>query len=160
MPDAEQTGGPKCCALEIGAIWDENGLKARVEKGNVMVPLRLAVLFASCVLVGSGLAQEAKDKAQSRQAAGQGEAEEMLSAVVRVRMKALPGARSNRNLGDSREGTGIVIDDRGHIVTIGYIVIEADSIEITTQDERTLPATLVGYDHASGFGLLRAGARA
>jgi S1-C subfamily serine protease len=123
-----------------------------------MVPLRLAVLFASCVLAGSALAQEAKDKPQSRQAAGQGEAEEMLAAVVRVRMKALPGARSNLNLGENREGTGIVIDDRGHIVTIGYVVIEADSIEITTQDERTLPATLVGYDHASGFGLLRAGA--
>jgi len=37
-------------------------------------------------------------------------------------------------------------------------VIEADSIEITTQDDRTVPATLVGYDHASGFGLLRPGA--
>jgi len=37
-----------------------------------------------------------------------------------------------------------VIDERGHIVTIGYIVIEADSIEITTRDERTVPATLIG----------------
>jgi len=50
-----------------------------------------------------------------------------------------------------------VIDERGHIVTIGYIVIEADSIEITTRDERTVPATLIGYDHASGLGLLRSG---
>src|SRR5712664_3902038 len=87
--------------------------------------------------------------------AGRREAEEMLGAVVRVRMKAIPDARSNTTLGPSREGTGVVIDERGHIVTIGYIVIEADSIEITTQDERTVPATLIGYDHASGFGLLR-----
>src|SRR5437867_13219020 len=79
----------------------------------------------------------------------------MLGAVVRVRMKAIPNARSNTTLGPSREGTGVVIDERGHIVTIGYIVIEADSIEITTRDERTVPATLIGYDHASGFGLLR-----
>ena len=82
--------------------------------------------------------------------------EDMLGAVVRVRMKAIADARSSVSLGDTREGTGVVIDDRGHIVTIGYIVIEADSIEVTTQDNRTLPATLVGYDHASGFGLLRA----
>lgn len=125
-----------------------------------MVPLRLAVLFASCVLVNSGFAQGAKDKlrAPSPEAQVQGEAEEMLGAVVRVKMKAIPNARSNRNLGENREGTGVVIDNRGHIVTIGYIVIEADSIEVTTQNDKTVPATLVGYDHASGFGLLRSGA--
>jgi len=33
------------------------------------------------------------------------EAEEMLAAVVRVRMKAIPNARSNATLGPSREGT-------------------------------------------------------
>ena len=84
------------------------------------------------------------------------ETEEMISAVVRVKMKAISGARSNASLGSARDGTGVVIDDKGHIVTIGYIVIEAESIEVTTQDGRTLPATLVGYDHATGFGLLRA----
>lgn len=96
-------------------------------------------------------------KAQQSEAQVQKEADEMLAAVVRVRMKAIPDARSNANLGQTREGTGVVIDERGHIVTIGYIVIEADSIEVTTQDNKTVPATLVGYDHASGFGLLRPG---
>jgi len=129
-----------------------------------MVPVRTFALFAACLLtVGSGLAQEPKDKphaqkSQQTQAEVEREAEEMLSAVVRVRMKAIPNARSNTTLGPNREGTGVVIDERGHIVTIGYIVIEADSIEITTQDDKTVPATLIGYDHASGFGLLRSGA--
>jgi len=85
----------------------------------------------------------------------QADAEDVLAAVVRIKMTAIANARSNATLGASREGTGVVIDDRGHIVTIGYIVIEADSIEITTQDDRTVPAMLVGYDHASGLGLLR-----
>jgi len=80
----------------------------------------------------------------------------MISAVVRVKMKAIAGARSNASLGSARDGAGVVIDDQGHILTIGYIVIEADSIEVTTHDGRTVPATLVGYDHATGFGLLRA----
>ncbi|OGA04400.1 MAG: hypothetical protein A3I00_09765 [Betaproteobacteria bacterium RIFCSPLOWO2_02_FULL_64_12] len=71
-------------------------------------------------------------------------------------MKAIPEARSNATLGAGREGTGVVIDDRGHVLTIGYIVIEAESIEVTTQDNRTVPATLAGYDHATGFGLLHA----
>ena len=129
-----------------------------------MTPGRiLCALTAFLVGLGGAVAQEPKErphvqKSQQAQAKVEREAEEMLAAVVRVRMKAIPNARSNTNLGPSREGTGVVIDGRGHIVTIGYIVIEADSIEITTQDDRTVPATLIGYDHASGFGLLRSGA--
>ncbi|MCZ7566872.1 MAG: S1C family serine protease [Burkholderiales bacterium] len=49
-----------------------------------------------------------------------------------------------------------MIDDAGHVLTIGYLVIESAAIEVTTVDGRTVPAELVGYDHATGFGLLRA----
>src|SRR5947208_9450053 len=123
----------------------------------------LPALTAFVLGVGGAVAQEPKErphaqKSQQTQAELEREAGEMLGAVVRIRMKAIPNARSNTTLGPSREGTGVVIDERGHIVTIGYIVIEADSLEITTLDERTVPATLMGYDHASGFGLLRSGA--
>src|SRR3989449_10095080 len=123
----------------------------------------LTALTAFLLGRGGAVAQEPKErphaqKSQQTRAELEREAGEMLGAVVRIRMKAIPNARSNTTLGPSREGTGVVIDGRGPIVTIGYIVIEADSIEITTQDERTVPATLIGYDHASGFGLLRSGA--
>ena len=123
----------------------------------------LAVSAALLLGWGGVVADEPKErphvqKSQQSQAELEREAEEMVAAVVRVRMKAIPNARSNATLGSSREGTGVVIDERGHIVTIGYIVIEADSIEITTRDERTVPATLIGYDYASGLGLLRSGA--
>ena len=126
-----------------------------------MIKNRILAVSAVFLLgLGGAVAQEPKDHArkfQPTEAQVEREAAEMLGAVVRVRMKAIPDARSNSNLGPSREGTGVVIDERGHIVTIGYIVIEADSIEITTRDERTVPATLIGYDHASGLGLLRSG---
>jgi len=105
------------------------------------------------VLAVLALLAPAATLAQQRQL--ERDAEDVLAAVVRVKMTAIPDARSNTTLGAAREGTGVVIDERGYIVTIGYIVIEADSIEITTQDDKTYPATLVGYDHASGFGLLR-----
>jgi len=129
-----------------------------------MIKNRIVAVSAALLLGwGDAASEEPKErprvlKSQHIQAELEREAEEMLAAVVRVRMKAIPNARSNTTLGSSREGTGVVIDERGHIVTIGYIVIEADSIEITTRDERTVPATLVGYDHASGLGLLRSGA--
>ena len=86
----------------------------------------------------------------------QGDTQTTLSAVVHIRMKALEGARSAATLGTEREGSGIVIDGNGHILTIGYVVNEADSIEITTHDHTTAAATLVGYDHATGLSLLRA----
>ena len=72
------------------------------------------------------------------------------------RRARFPDARSNATLGSERAGSGVIIDERGYILTIGYLVIEADAIEITTAQGKTSPATLAGYDHATGFGLLRA----
>jgi serine protease Do len=82
------------------------------------------------------------------------EAEDVLSAVVRVKAKILPNARSLQTLGPAREGSGVLIRE-DLVLTIGYLVIEAESVEVTNGDGKTVPATLAGYDHASGFGLLK-----
>lgn len=82
-----------------------------------------------------------------------------LDAVVKLSIKTVPEARTAENLGAEREGTGVVIDDKGLILTIGYLILEAESILVVAADGRVFPATVVGYDHASGFGLLRAGLR-
>jgi S1-C subfamily serine protease len=83
-------------------------------------------------------------------------AEPPLDAVVKLSIRAVEGARTADTLGAEREGTGIVIDDRGLILTIGYLVLEAASILVITGDNRIYPASVVGFDHATGFGLLRA----
>jgi hypothetical protein len=49
----------------------------------------------------------------------------------------------------------VVIDSEGLVLTIGYLILEADRVELSTADGRTFPAVVVGYDHATGFGLLR-----
>ena len=79
-----------------------------------------------------------------------------LEAVVKLSIKAMPEARTAENLGAEREGTGVVIDDKGLILTIGYLMLEADSILVVAGDGRVFPASVVGYDHATGFGLVRA----
>lgn len=108
---------------------------------------RLLTLFAAlAVLAGSAVAQD-KGKAAS-------EAEETLSAIVRVKAKIVANARSLQALGAQREGTGVLVRE-GYVATIGYLVIEAESIEVTGADGISVPATLAGYDHASGFGVLR-----
>jgi serine protease Do len=77
------------------------------------------------------------------------------TAVVGVTVKAVDGARSARTLGLNRSGSGVVIGSDGLILTIGYLMLEAEQIEITTQAGKTLPATAVAYDLATGFGLIR-----
>ena len=92
----------------------------------------------------------------SEQAALPGDIERLLSGVLKVRMQAVDKARSSATLGATREGSGVLIDDQGHVLTIGYLVSEAQSIELTTQAGKLVPARLVAYDHPSGLGLLRA----
>lgn len=77
------------------------------------------------------------------------------AAVVGLEVTAIPGARSAETLGRRRSGSGVLIGQEGLILTIGYLILEADTIEVTTQDRKTWPARPVGYDQATGFGLLR-----
>jgi len=82
------------------------------------------------------------------------DADELLSAVVQVKSRILPNARSLATLGPQRQGTGVLVRE-GYVLTIGYLVIEAEAIEVLGADGKALPATLAAYDHASGLGLLR-----
>ncbi len=81
--------------------------------------------------------------------------EQLLSGVVHIKTHITPDGRTAENLGREREGSGIVIDDNGLVLTIGYLMVEAISAEITTNDGRTVGAHVVGYDNESGFGLLQ-----
>ena len=79
-----------------------------------------------------------------------------LEGVVKLSIKAVPDARTAQNLGVEREGTGVVFGEKGLILTIGYLILEAGSILVVAGDGRVFPASVVGYDHATGFGVLRA----
>jgi S1-C subfamily serine protease len=83
------------------------------------------------------------------------DAEKLFKAIVKVNVRAIPDARSTASLGAQREGTGVVIGEDGLILTIGYLIVEADEVSIVDRRGRTLPARIVGYDHGTGFGLLR-----
>jgi serine protease Do len=83
------------------------------------------------------------------------DAKEMFKAVVKIRTTVPKDARTASTLGTEREGYGIVIDSKGHILTIGYLIVEADTIEVIGPDDKSVAGTFVGYDHNTGFGLLR-----
>src|SRR5215468_5512088 len=79
----------------------------------------------------------------------------VLPAVVGLRTTIPKGRRSAQTLGTEREGHGALIDDRGLIVTIGYLITDADTVTITDLEGNDWPAYIVGYDYESGFGLVR-----
>lgn len=84
--------------------------------------------------------------------------DDLTASVVQVKTFINPDARTGGNLGRERQGSGVVIDDSGLVLTIGYLMVEAHAAQIVTGAGRTLPADVVGYDHDTGFGLLRASA--
>jgi S1-C subfamily serine protease len=81
--------------------------------------------------------------------------EELAAAVVRIKTHINPEGRTIEGLGRDREGSGVLIDSDGLVLTIGYLMVEAYAAEVVTNEGRTVPASVVGYDHESGFGLLR-----
>ncbi len=76
-------------------------------------------------------------------------------AVVGVQALALEGARSNATLGRIRQGSGVVIGPDSLVLTIGYLILEADQVQLVLDDDRAVPARVVAYDLATGFGLLQ-----
>src|SRR6218665_3018983 len=81
-------------------------------------------------------------------------AESARRSVVSLRAQVPDEAFTAATLGTVREGSGVVIDDNGLVLTIGYLITEAEEVWLTTHDERVVPAHVVGYDQQTGFGLL------
>jgi S1-C subfamily serine protease len=110
---------------------------------TVLVALAVAAFVAALPMAGPASAQPAS-------------LHDVVSSVVRIKTFINPDGRTRENLGRDREGSGIVIDDGGLVLTIGYLMVEAHAVEVTTVEGRTVPADVVGYDHDTGFGLVRA----
>jgi S1-C subfamily serine protease len=77
-------------------------------------------------------------------------------AVVGLEVQVVEGARSAQSLGSERQGSGVLIGDDGLVLTIGYLVLEAERVEVIADDGRRLPARVLAYDQATGLGLVQA----
>jgi len=83
-------------------------------------------------------------------------AERILDSVVRLRAQIPAEARTASYLGTEREGSGVVIDDDGLVVTIGYLITEAMGVEIVPNRGKPVRGAVVGFDNESGLGVVRA----
>ena len=117
----------------------------RMGSGDRCAVASPAALIASLLALLSASAAEAQSAS----------VEELVSAVVRINTHITPDGRTVQGLGREREGSGVLIDADGLILTIGYLMVEAYAAEVVDNNGRTVPANVVGYDHETGFGLLR-----
>jgi len=79
-----------------------------------------------------------------------------LSAVVALEARIPRDAFTAQVLGTERLGNGIVIGSNGLVLTIGYLVTEAEEVVLTRNDGRQVPGHVLGVDQATGFGLVQA----
>ena len=80
----------------------------------------------------------------------------LLRSVVAVRATVPDDAFTANALGTRREGSGVVIRGDGLVLTIGYLITEAEEVWLTDQDGRVVPAHALAYDQETGFGLVQA----
>jgi S1-C subfamily serine protease len=78
-----------------------------------------------------------------------------LSAVVALRADVPEDAFTASILGTERTGNGVVIRDDGLILTIGYLITEAETIWLTANDGTVVQGYPLAYDFTSGFGLVQ-----
>ena len=137
-------------------------MSARPRLSRLVPPV--VVAFLACAawtaqgdVAPSAVAIRAADtQAVARQDASYQRLVEAANAVVAVKVKALPNARSNDTLGQERDGSGVVVSRDGLVLTIGYLIEEADTTEIGGANGQTVPASVVAYDPTTGLGLIRA----
>jgi S1-C subfamily serine protease len=77
-----------------------------------------------------------------------------LAAVVGLR-SIIPGdAFTAQTLGTERAGHGVLIG-KGLVLTIGYLITEAERIWLTLSDGSAVEGHALGYDYDTGFGLVQ-----
>jgi len=84
--------------------------------------------------------------------------EEALTALVGLRALVPGDAFTAETLGTERSGNGVLIRD-GVVLTIGYLITEAETIWLHLADGRAVPGHVLAYDQETGFGLVQVLAR-
>jgi len=79
-----------------------------------------------------------------------------LSSVLELRAEVPDDAFTASILGTERAGNAVVIDDSGLVLTIGYLIAEASSIWLVSNEGTAVGGHVVAYDYDTGFGLVQA----
>jgi S1-C subfamily serine protease len=79
----------------------------------------------------------------------------VLSSIVGLHSIIPQDGFTAETLGTERAGNGVVIDD-GLVLTIGYLITEAQTVWLHLGDGRVMEGHALGFDAVTGFGLVQA----
>src|SRR5258707_1164140 len=79
-----------------------------------------------------------------------------LGAVLGLHATVPEDAFTAGTLGTERAGSGVLIRKDGLVLTIGYLITEAESLWLTSSVGGAVPGHVLGYDQETGFGLVQA----
>lgn len=127
-------------------------LRRRHRTGFVAAAMVLALMLGPLPEAGAQARPEAA--APGAEARGTGDLTRFNDAIVRIEAEIVPDGETVRSLGARRSGTGVILDART-VLTIGYLLMEAEQVTVVTGDGRRVPGSVGGYDHATGFGVVR-----
>jgi S1-C subfamily serine protease len=81
--------------------------------------------------------------------------DKILPSIVTVRSSIPDNAFTAPTLGTLREGSGVVIREDGLVLTMGYLITEAEEVWLTRHDGNVVAGHALAYDQESGFGLVQ-----
>lgn len=79
-----------------------------------------------------------------------------LKSIVTIQSSIPEDAFTAQILGERRGGSGVAIRDSGLVLTIGYLITEAETVWIAGADRRVTPGHALAVDAETGFGLVQA----
>ncbi|HSB40778.1 MAG TPA: S1C family serine protease [Methylomirabilota bacterium] len=79
----------------------------------------------------------------------------LLGSVVHIHAEVPSNHPSTRIMGDERMGSGTVVDPAGLILTVNYVVMGAETVQVTFGRGRALKAEIIAQDFEIGLALLR-----
>src|ERR1044072_2153819 len=78
-----------------------------------------------------------------------------LSSVMGLHAIIPSDAFTAETLGTERAGNAVLIRENGVVLTISYLIQEAETIWLHLNDGRVVQGHVLGYDQATGFGLVQ-----
>jgi serine protease Do len=126
--------------------------------------LATGALFAATLVfsairpaTGSELAPHAgaqPPQAQAQQKVAVVDPRSLVGSVVQIRTVAVRDGQTVESLGLQRSGSGVIIGP-STVLTIGYLLLEADEVEVLTESGKRIPASVAAQDPVSGIGIVR-----
>lgn len=116
--------------------------------------LGAVAVLSACVMSPPAAAAGQAEITTATEAADLGDLTRFASSIVRIDTRAIDGASTAAALGNRRSGSGVIVAPQ-LVLTVGYLLLEAEDVEITTPDGRQSPGSVAAYDPGTGLALVR-----